>query len=89
MDIPAKSDYAVRAMLALAEPDLGRRDLPRTTSEFGGRRPHLATVEQLAERAGPAPQVPSRPSCVTCAGPGLVRTPAGRARRLHPGAAGQ
>jgi Rrf2 family protein len=48
VDIPAKSDYAVRAMLALAE----------LTAEDGDGRgdptsgDQLATVEQLAERQG-------------------------------------
>lgn len=54
MDIPAKSDYAVRAMLALAEltqEDGGSR---AATVAHGGEADadHLATVEQLADRQG-------------------------------------
>ena len=48
MDIPAKSDYAVRAMLALAE--LTSDDAAPQDREAGAD--HLATVEQLADVQG-------------------------------------
>jgi Rrf2 family protein len=51
VDIPAKSDYAVRAMLALAEltSDDGS---PRAQGATPGAADQLATVEQLADRQG-------------------------------------
>lgn len=50
MDIPAKSDYAVRAMLALAE--LTSDDVAARSNDSGEAAEPLATVEQLAERQG-------------------------------------
>jgi Rrf2 family protein len=51
VDIPAKSDYAVRAMLALAE--LTSEDVgPRGHSVTPEAADQLATVEQLADRQG-------------------------------------
>jgi Rrf2 family protein len=55
VDIPAKSDYAVRAMLALAEltlEDGGFRTSAAVNAGDGGDADHLATVEQLADRQG-------------------------------------
>jgi Rrf2 family protein len=51
VDIPAKSDYAVRAMLALAELTVEEAG-PRGHHGDDGSTDHLATVEQLADRQG-------------------------------------